>query len=405
MARMVLLIVLASGCAPRTIPNPPLRYAEADRVVWTFEQVERGAIVSSPLVVGDRLYVGTIRDAGLSTSGVVYCLHRETGKIIWQFDDDGAMQHMYSSPCVAEGRLYIGEGMHANQICKFYCLDAGSGHKLWQFVTAGHIESSPCVANGRVFFAAGDDGLYCLDAMTGAKHWHYQAPIHVDTSATVVGQRLYCGSGVSRTRRTSEIFCLAADQGTVIWRKPVDLPAWGSPVVSGDQVFFGLGNGRLTHSAAPPEKPAGAMLAVAAKTGELQWRYEVSDGVLVRPAVDSQRIYFGARDGFCYAVERGHGQLCWKQALDSPLVTNPALIEGRLYVVASGGRVSRLHADSGTIAWTFDVARYSQTEPRLLSSPVVVPERTPGGADYRIYFGAELQMSLGSAAVLYCLRD
>jgi outer membrane protein assembly factor BamB len=378
---------------------------EADKVLWTFEQVERGAIVSTPLVVDHSVYVAAIRDAGLSTSGVVYCLNRDSGKLVWQFDDEGEMQHMYSSPCLADGRLYLGEGMHANQVCKFYCLDAATGKKLWQFPTTGHIESSPCVADGKVFFAAGDDGLYCLDAVTGARRWQYEAAIHVDTSATVVGKRLYCGSGVSRTRSRTEIFCLTADEGTILWRKPTDLPAWGSPAVSGDQVFFGLGNGRLTRSAEPPEKPAGAMMAVAAETGEMRWRYDVSDGVLVRPAVDSQRVYFGARDGYCYAVERAHGQLCWKQALGSPLVTNPALIEKRLYVAAGGGRVSRLNADSGTIEWTFDVAGYSQTEPRLFSSPVVVADRGRGGGAYRIYFGAELQMSLGSAAVLYCLRD
>ena len=126
-----LLRALASGCA-RNVPTPRPGTTEADHVVWTFEQVERGAIVSSPLVADDRLYVGAIRDAGLSTSGAVYCLNRETGKVLWQFDDDGEMQHMYSSPCLADGRLYIGEGMHANQVCKFYCLDAASGRKLWQ---------------------------------------------------------------------------------------------------------------------------------------------------------------------------------------------------------------------------------------------------------------------------------
>ncbi len=405
LALIVLLTTMASGCSTRKTVTPLPSSAETDKVVWTFEQVERGAIVSSPLAAGDRLYVGAIRDAGLSTSGAVYCLNRETGKIIWKFDDDGETQHMYSSPCLANGRLYIGEGMHANQVCKFYCLDAGSGQKLWQFVTAGHIESSPCVADGKVFFAAGDDGLYCLDAVSGAPRWHYEAPIHVDASPSVVDRCLYCGSGVSRTRKTTQVFCLNADTGAVLWQKPTDLPVWGSPAVSGDQVFFGLGNGRLTQSALAPEKPAGAVLCAAAKNGETQWRYDVRDGVLVRPAVDDHRVYFGARDGCCYCLDRSHGQLCWMQDLGSPLVTNPALLERRLYVVASDGRVSRLDADSGRIGWTFDVAAHSQTKPRLFSAPAVVGERAEVNGHFRVYFGAELRMPLNSAAMVYCLRD
>jgi outer membrane protein assembly factor BamB len=397
----MMLSPFASGCAARRVPTPAL----ANKVIWTFEQVERGAIISSPYVAGERVYVATIRDAGLATSGAVYCLNRNTGKVIWQFDDDGEMQQIYSSPCIADGRLYIGEGMHANHVCKFYCLDAASGKKLWQFITAGHIESSPCVVNGKVFFAAGDDGLYGLDAVTGAPRWHYPAPIHVDSSATVVGGRLYCGSGVSRTRKATEIFCLDADKGTVVWRKQTDLPAWGSPIVSAEQVFFGLGNGRLMHSALPPEKPAGAMMCVAAKTGDMLWRHPVDDSILVRPAVDERHVYFGARDGHCYCLDRFNGCLCWTQVLGSPLVTNPVLLDGRLYVVASRGRVARLDAESGRIGWLFDVAAYSQTKPRLFSSPAVHPDDAESERHYRIYFGAELEMPFNSAAVFYCLRD
>src|SRR5262245_54705621 len=57
------------------------------QVLWTFEPVERGAILSSPLVIDDRIFVGVIHDIGLSSIGAVYCLDRLTGKEIWKFDD------------------------------------------------------------------------------------------------------------------------------------------------------------------------------------------------------------------------------------------------------------------------------------------------------------------------------
>src|SRR5207244_1242455 len=109
------------------------------------------------------------------------------------FSDDGQMQHMYSSPCLADGRVYVGEGMHQNHLCKLYCVDAATGRKCWDFQTDGHIESSPCVADGKVFFGAGDEGVYGLDQVSGAECWHFRGPIHVDTSPTVVGHRLYAG--------------------------------------------------------------------------------------------------------------------------------------------------------------------------------------------------------------------
>jgi outer membrane protein assembly factor BamB len=402
----VLLGALACACvglAAASRPPPPPA-APAVAVAWVFEPPQRGAIVSSPLVAGDRVYVAAIRDAGFSPAGAVYCLDRATGRVRWHFDDGGGLQHMYSSPCLAQGCLYLGEGMHANLRCKFYCLDAATGRKRWHFETAGHIESSPCVANGQVFFGAGAAGVYCLDAATGARRWQFRAALHVDASPAVVGRRLYAGSGVSRSYRAPEVFCLDTDTGRALWRVPTPLPAWGSPAPAGDDVFFGLGNGRLTGSATFPEKPAGALLCVDGRTGRTRWRYDVGDGVLAQPTVAPRHVYFGARDGCCYCLERAAGRLCWQTDLGSPLVTRLARAGHSLYAAASAGRVCRLDADRGTPGWTFDVAAHSGTRPRLFSSPAVAAGPGPGG-QRDIYFGTELRNPVTSAAVLYCLRD
>jgi outer membrane protein assembly factor BamB len=386
--------------AGRPADNP----TPAVAVAGTFEPAGHGAIISGPVVTPDRVYVAAVRDQGLTTSGVVYCQDRR-GTVLWQFDDGGAMQHMICTPCLAAGRLYVGEGMHANDVCKLYCLDAASGRKLWDFTTAGHIESSPCVAAGAVFFGAGDDGLYCLDAGSGAERWHLRGPWHIDTGPAVAGGRVYAGSGVSRLNQTTEILCLGAADGKLLWRTPTELPVWGSPVVDGGQVFFGLGTGRLTQSAEAPEKPAGALLCADAATGRPCWVFPVADAVFGRAAVEEESVWFGARDGRCYCLDRRDGRPRWQADMGSPVVTRPALAGGRLYVVAEEGRVSCLDAGGGRALWTFDVAGHTQTRPQLLSSPVVVTEAGGGDAHHLLYFGAELRTRAGSTAMLYCLRD
>jgi outer membrane protein assembly factor BamB len=173
-------------------------------------------------------------------------------------------------------------------------------------------------------------------------------------------------------------------------------------VVEGTQAFFGLGNGRLNASAELPERSAGQLLCADADTGAVLWAYSVPDAVLGRATLDADHVYFGARDGRCYCLTRRQGTLCWSRELGSPIVTQPALVDGRLYVIASGGSVTCLEARDGSPIWHFDVAAHSQTAPRLLSSPVVVS--LPEGRR-RIYFGTELNNSVTSAAVLYCLED
>ena len=65
-----------------------------------------GPIVSSPAVTPDAVYVG-------SNTGHVYALDFETGEVLWEFDvryvrGVGRGIQFYSSPAIANGKLYIG---------------------------------------------------------------------------------------------------------------------------------------------------------------------------------------------------------------------------------------------------------------------------------------------------------
>jgi outer membrane protein assembly factor BamB len=373
-------------------------------VVWKFDPKDQGNFSSSPLVVGDRIYQAAFHKANFSAFGALYCVDRKTGNVIWKFDDDGEMKAVFSSPCLTDGRLYIGEGFHQDSECKLYCIEEATGKKMWDFPTASHTESSPCVANGKVFFGAGDDGVYCLDAKSGKPLWHFEG-LHVDTNLTVSGHRVFGGSGYNG----NAIFCLDVNTGKPLWRHSVELPCFASPTITGDRVLFGLGNGDFISS---DESPAGAILCVDVKTGDLNWRFDVPDAVHGKPAVDHHHVYFGSRDGFCYCLDKESGELVWKQSLGSPIVASVVLAQcphcgncTGLYVAASGGKVACLGANSGQVNWTFDVSRDSQKQAQLLSTPALVMEAGENGSRNLLYFGSGLSNPLNSNAVLYCIQD
>jgi outer membrane protein assembly factor BamB len=383
---------------PQTPPESPAVVT----VNWMFQAPEHGGVVSAPALDEERVYLAAVHFRGFSRSGAVYGIDRRTGRQLWKFDDDGRMLPTASSPALAGGKLYLGEGMHANFVCRFYCLDAATGRKAWDFETDGHVESSPCVADGRVYFGAGDDGVYCLDAATGAPRWHFREDLHIDASPAVAGGRVYVGSGQSRRFRDRQVLCLDAATGRVLWRVAVELPAWGSPALDGDRVFVGLGNGRLTESVAPPERPAGAVVCLGVDDGRRFWQAPAGDGVLLRPAVGGGRVFFGSRDGRCYCVGRDDGRPVWSCDLGSPVLAAPALADGRLYAVASGGLLTARDPETGGELWRFDLARESQTQPRVFALPRVAV----GGAGQReILLGAELQYGVTGAAVLYSLQE
>jgi hypothetical protein len=201
------------------------------------------------------------------------------------------------------------------------------------------------------------------------------------------------------------LFCLDAETGEEHWRVPTDLPVWGMPALDGASLYAGIGNGNFMESA---EKPAGAVLCLEAATGKRLWQCDAHDGVLGRVAVDAGGVYFGSRDGCCYAVDRKDGRPRWKQDLGSPVVASPALAEGgsgsALYVAASGGRVCRLDPlRGGAVEWAFDVGQDTSQNPLLFSTPAVAVSRAAGGERRRLYFGSGLQDF--SRGILYCLED
>jgi outer membrane protein assembly factor BamB len=380
------------------------------RVAWRFQpKVERCWMASSPVVDGERVYIGVVLPSAFKGSGAVYCLDRKTGKEIWMFNDGGDMKDVFSSPCVADGHVYIGEGFHQHSDCKLYCLDATTGKKLWDFATTSHTESTPCVAGGKVYFGAGDDGLYCLDALTGKEKWH-RTELHVDANPLVIDNRLYGGSGVGDSYRETVLFCLNADTGDFHWRMPVDLPVWGMTAVQGEYLYAGIGNGNFLVSAdqmEKPEKPAGAVLCLERATGRRVWPYEVRDGVHVRTCVDDQHVWFASRDRHCYCLDRHDGRLRWRTDLGSPVVASPALAgqgDGKsVYVAGSDGRVRKLDARTGQIGWTFDVPKDAGTPATVFSSPRVAVREGRNGESRWIWFGCGLNDF--TRGILYCLEE
>ena len=367
---------------------------------WTFRPPGHGFIVSSPLVTDTRVYIAVAHNNPIRPFGTVYGLDAATGRPVWEFSDDGRMKEVFSSPCLADGRLYVGEGLHQDANCKLYCLDADTGRKLWAHRTAGHTESSPVVAAGKVFCGAGDDGVYCLDAATGEERWHFRGSYHIDAPPLVFGDRVYVGAGVGDLHRTPGLLCLNAGTGDVVWALPTELPVWNAPAHADGHLYAGLGNGNYLRSA---ERPAGSVLCVRAEDGKRIWNIPLPDAVLCRPAVRGDVVAFVSRDGHGYGLGRADGRRLWRHDLGAPAVSSPALAApGRdrgafLYLLGSAGRLSCLDPNAGEVFWTLQVGGKNI---RTLSSPAVWQG---AGGPRRVYVGGGTEGNGG--AVLYCLED
>jgi outer membrane protein assembly factor BamB len=181
------------------------------------------AIETSPLVVGNGIYVGTragevvrvsltshrpvwttavggsvkgaIARSGANVivgdySGHVSALSQATGRLAWRATSPGKVfagsGRFYAGAAVAYGRVFIG-----NVNGRVLGIDATSGAINWVRVLSDYVYSSAAVANRMVFVGSYDHNLYALNAITGAVIWHQNLGQKISGSPSVLGDLVW----------------------------------------------------------------------------------------------------------------------------------------------------------------------------------------------------------------------
>ena len=176
--------------------------ANHGRVLWKASL--GGAIKGGVAYANGRLYVG-------SYDGHVYCLST-SGTVLWKASAEPRLYGhatFYSTPAVAYGRVYIGatDG-------KVYSFGANTGKLRWSHGTGGYVYASPAVWNQTVYAGSYSGHFYALDAATGMPRWTFAANGPISGSATVIGGVVYFATLTKRT------YALDATTGKLLWTFP-----------------------------------------------------------------------------------------------------------------------------------------------------------------------------------------
>ncbi len=147
------------------------------------------ASYSSPVVVGDKVYVGCSYIAVLDTARF-YCLWASNLTSIWEFYPD-INTGFFSSAGFYNDQIFVGsiDGM-------LYCLNSTTGTQVWNY-TIGGTWSSPAVTAERLYIGSKTGYIYCFNTtqpLTPEYYWRYQITGEVDTSPSVVPGRVYIGT-------------------------------------------------------------------------------------------------------------------------------------------------------------------------------------------------------------------
>src|SRR6185295_19791385 len=85
----------------------------------------------------------------------------------------------------------------------------------------------------------------------------------------------------------------------------------------------------------------GAVLALDATSGELKWKFpmtDVTDSGILTTASDV--LFTGGREGYFQALDARNGSLLWKASLGGQISAGPMTyqVDGKQYVVIASGR-------------------------------------------------------------------
>lgn len=273
--------------------------------------------LSSPVVVGDRVFVG-------SGDHHIYALNAATGALRWKAKTGGVV---HASPAVAGGTVFVGSFDRT-----FYALDADSGKLKWSFQTGDDpdihnqvgIPGSAAVAEGRVFFGCRDGHFYALDASTGALLWkHDNHKGWVIASPAVQGGRVYFPTSDGQRFKALE-----AASGKVVFDQTMKAVSFSSPAIAGNRILFGTSDGWL-HLV---DRDNGAQVADFQTEGSKQnaAKYIDAKGQMIGAALYPDATL----DGMVIGLDRMF-------SLGS-ILSSPAVADGMVFVGSTDGCIYAL---------------------------------------------------------------
>jgi outer membrane protein assembly factor BamB len=397
-----------------SLPGP-----KSPRVLWVHKSQEQ--YVASPVVAEKTLLLPGL-GAFNSSSLHAFDLHSAPGKQVrWSKTTPYLKLPVVCPPAVADGLIVFGDGMHQTDGAVLHGLRADTRLPLWQLPVPGrlvHLESSPVIAGGKVYTGGGNAGVLCVDRkrltldgkeldvaavqkllderwkelqkkyeedkkkdpdfaippsedalpkpapklvwQQGADKWHVDAPLGV------VGERVLAASSFLDDEKIGDrtLYCLQANDGTVMWKTPLRLNPWAGPTVAGNLVLIGCSSIRFDPKQIPGAK--GEVVAIELSSGNIKWQREIPGGVVSPIAIKDNVALFTATDGKLRAWDVATGQDRWVYDCKAPCFAGPA-IAGSAYTADLRGVVHAVNLVDGKRLWQLDLA----TEPSVKAPGMV----------------------------------
>ncbi len=316
-------------------------WSESENLLWKYDLPGAGS--SSPIVVGDRVFVTCYSMDDSSVTRQIVCLDKNRGEKRW-----------------------------VRQVAADYREDTFGGY----ITEHGYASNTPISDGKQLFVFLGKGGVHAFD-LEGNQQW--RADVGKESSnrrwGSAASPVLFEDSVIVNAAEESQsIVALDKSTGEEVWRQEAGMLelAYGTPRL------VSLKNGDQELVIAVAEE----LWAINPKSGKLKWYAETPMTGNVSPSViiDGERIYSfgGFRSSGSIAVRAGgKGDVTDTHTLwtnrSSSYVATPLLNNGRLYWIDDRGIAYCTSAEDGEVVYRQRVQNLQSGRP-VYSSPTLIGE-------------------------------
>jgi outer membrane protein assembly factor BamB len=239
--------------------------ASDGRKLWAFKT--NGEIKSSPVVVGDRVLIGSYDEH-------LYCLSLRNGSLLWKFKTNGPV---HATPGVSGGMAFI-----AGCDELFRAIRISDGREVFSVSSGAYTGASPALIGGSAFYGTFDNEVLGVSLTDRKISWRYQHPqrqFPFYSSAAVTSDRVILGG---RDKLVHGLTLAGKSAWTFATRARVE----SSPAIAGGRVFVGSNDGRF--------------YVLNAANGAKLWEFDAGAPLSASPAIANGRIVIGSQDGRLY---------------------------------------------------------------------------------------------------------
>lgn len=208
---------------------------------------------------------------------------------------------------------------------------------------------TPLLTDSLVIQGNAIDSLVVYNRKSGSEVWRFNVENGVEGGVELSGDNLYFGGGDGMLRS------VALKDGKVNWIVPMRAELLAAPTLENSFLFAQTG--------------ADVVYGLEAATGKLLWTYNrqvtgnLSVRATTRPIVVGDLLLAGFSDGYVVALRKRDGVVQWERKVGRGNrfrdVDSTATINGnRAYFASYDGQLVALKIDSGEVIWQSDLGGY-----------------------------------------------